>query len=275
MQIPQDVLPNPNADLATAALRRMNSLRTLLFICSPGTISNAMAAAIESEFPWLSVRTVPDLSLALTEFDNPVQLVLADIDFARPLRDHWAVVSERHPAATLALVGGDDVAMTEDRLAAIDPHIVRGILPLSVNLDVFLSVLRIILKGGTYFPTIGYRPASARSWGERNDGAPVRERLMAEVETSSPRTIEKLTKRENEILARIAMGNQNKIIAAALGLSEHTVKIHIHNIITKLGVHNRTEVVALYFEHKRKDAIKNAPDQNLGEDNRSAPGDGS
>lgn len=59
-----------------------------------------------------------------------------------------------------------------------------------------------------------------------------------------------LTKRENEILARIALGNQNKIIAAALGLSEHTVKIHIHNIITKLGVHNRTEAVAFYFEHK-------------------------
>jgi DNA-binding NarL/FixJ family response regulator len=59
-----------------------------------------------------------------------------------------------------------------------------------------------------------------------------------------------LTKRENEILGRIALGNQNKIIAAAFGLSEHTVKIHIHNIITKLGVHNRTEAVAIYFEHQ-------------------------
>jgi hypothetical protein len=51
---------------------------------------------------------------------------------------------------------------------------------------------------------------------------------------------------------------QNKIIAAALGLSEHTVKIHIHNIITKLGMHNRTEVVALYFEQKSREAASHA-----------------
>lgn len=69
------------------------------------------------------------------------------------------------------------------------------------------------------------------------------------------------------------MGNQNKIIAAALGLSEHTVKIHIHNIITKLGVHNRTEVVALYFEYRRKDTTGNAGDTNRGQDGRSLSGD--
>ena len=59
--------------------------------------------------------------------------------------------------------------------------------------------------------------------------------------------------RELQILAMVARGLQNKLIAAALGLSEHTVKIHLHNIITKLGVHNRTEAVALYFEHRDRE----------------------
>jgi len=58
-----------------------------------------------------------------------------------------------------------------------------------------------------------------------------------------------------------------------LGLSEHTVKIHIHNIITKLGVHNRTEVVALYFEHRRKDSAGNAPESIHRQDGGSLPGD--
>jgi DNA-binding NarL/FixJ family response regulator len=40
---------------------------------------------------------------------------------------------------------------------------------------------------------------------------------------------------------------QNKVIAAALKLSENTVKIHLHNIIRKLGAHNRTEAAAMYF----------------------------
>ena len=74
--------------------------------------------------------------------------------------------------------------------------------------------------------------------------------------------MDRLTKREKEIVCRIAMGNQNKIIAAALGLSEHTVKIHIHNIITKLGLHNRTEVVALYFEQKSREATSHARSTN-------------
>lgn len=61
-----------------------------------------------------------------------------------------------------------------------------------------------------------------------------------------------LTARELEVLARVAQGHQNKIIAFDLGLSEHTIKIHLHNIIQKLGVHNRTEAAAKYFEYAHK-----------------------
>jgi DNA-binding NarL/FixJ family response regulator len=61
-------------------------------------------------------------------------------------------------------------------------------------------------------------------------------------------TMDELTGRELEVLGMVARGHQNKIIAADLGLSEHTVKIHIHNIIRKLGVHNRTEAAATYLQ---------------------------
>lgn len=61
-----------------------------------------------------------------------------------------------------------------------------------------------------------------------------------------------LTARELEVLAKVAQGHQNKIIAFDLGLSEHTIKIHIHNIIQKLGVHNRTQAAAKYFDHAHK-----------------------
>ena len=39
---------------------------------------------------------------------------------------------------------------------------------------------------------------------------------------------------------------ENKTIASRLSLSEHTVKIHIHNIITKFGAQNRTEAAAYW-----------------------------
>lgn len=56
---------------------------------------------------------------------------------------------------------------------------------------------------------------------------------------------EPLTERERQVLQRIAQGLANKQIAAALGISEHTVKFHLSSIYTKLGATNRTEAVRL------------------------------
>ncbi len=52
-----------------------------------------------------------------------------------------------------------------------------------------------------------------------------------------------LTDREAEVLALLAEGLANKQIAAALGISEHTVKFHVSSIYSKLNVTNRTEAV--------------------------------
>lgn len=52
-----------------------------------------------------------------------------------------------------------------------------------------------------------------------------------------------LTERETEVLGLLARGLANKQIAAALGISEHTVKFHVSSIYQKLNVTNRTEAV--------------------------------
>ena len=50
-----------------------------------------------------------------------------------------------------------------------------------------------------------------------------------------------LTSRELEVLEQIVKGNSNKEIAIALRISEATVKSHINNILSKLGVTDRTQ----------------------------------
>jgi DNA-binding NarL/FixJ family response regulator len=55
-----------------------------------------------------------------------------------------------------------------------------------------------------------------------------------------------LTSREQEVLQLLAEGLGNSELAAALKLSEHTVKNHLFRIYEKLGVSNRMEAV-LYF----------------------------
>jgi DNA-binding NarL/FixJ family response regulator len=52
-----------------------------------------------------------------------------------------------------------------------------------------------------------------------------------------------LSARELEVLGLIARGLGNKAIAAAIGRSDETIKVHIKSIFSKLGVHDRTEAV--------------------------------
>lgn len=53
-----------------------------------------------------------------------------------------------------------------------------------------------------------------------------------------------LTRREYEILRRVAMGETNPAIALALGLTRNTVKTYLQRTMEKLGAHNRIEALA-------------------------------
>jgi DNA-binding NarL/FixJ family response regulator len=68
-------------------------------------------------------------------------------------------------------------------------------------------------------------------------------RLMHEVRT--PENPQALTDRETDVLSLLANGKANKEIALQLHISETTVKTHVSNILTKLGVPSRTQA-ALY-----------------------------
>ncbi|MDZ4350959.1 MAG: response regulator transcription factor [Xanthomonadaceae bacterium] len=59
-----------------------------------------------------------------------------------------------------------------------------------------------------------------------------------------------LTDRETEILRLMAGGYSNKEIANSLGVAEGTVKNHVSNILSKLGVRDRTRAVLKAFELK-------------------------
>ncbi|WP_218649075.1 response regulator transcription factor [Paenarthrobacter nitroguajacolicus] len=58
-----------------------------------------------------------------------------------------------------------------------------------------------------------------------------------------------LTRREIEVLTAMANGMTNTQIAAALFLSEATVKTHVHRILMKLGVADRSQAVSAAFRH--------------------------
>jgi DNA-binding NarL/FixJ family response regulator len=67
---------------------------------------------------------------------------------------------------------------------------------------------------------------------------------------SRPKGEDTLTAREQEVLELMVQGvTSNRKLAKRLGLSENTVKFHVRNILDKLRLHNRAEVVGYALRH--------------------------
>lgn len=59
---------------------------------------------------------------------------------------------------------------------------------------------------------------------------------------ASPTAASPLTKREQDVARLVAEGQRNRLIATTLGISEGTVKMHLHNVYAKLGLESRTQL---------------------------------
>ncbi len=82
--------------------------------------------------------------------------------------------------------------------------------------------------------------------------SPTLARVMAQalrVTASSPEV--DLTERERQVLRMIAGGNSNKMIGRKLGITEGTVKVHVKNLLHKLGLRSRVEAAVWALENER------------------------
>jgi DNA-binding CsgD family transcriptional regulator len=120
------------------------------------------------------------------------------------------------------------VALTHARFKSFPgPHSPRAVLPMTARTDEIAAAL-IAAASGLFVLTADQAVAAAR------------EPVMHETSGVRP---EKLTVRELEVLRMLADGLANKEIANALGVSDHTIKFHVSQILAKLNAASRTEAV--------------------------------
>ena len=111
----------------------------------------------------------------------------------------------------------------------------KGFLLKDVSLDRLTAAIRSLATGGTFIaPAVTERIL-------RGLVQPKRER-----EVLAPG--DRLTEREVEVLRLMASGYSNREIGDALGIGEGTIKNHISNILSKMGVRDRTRAVLKGFE---------------------------
>ncbi len=122
------------------------------------------------------------------------------------------------PKAKIAIVS---TFAKEDEVYAAVSAGARGYVLKTLQCDTLIEVIRTLAAGGRYMP-----PEIASRLADR-----------------VPRS--ELTPRERDVLAHLVHGKKNQQIADELGISDATVKVHVGNILLKLGAADRTEAVTV------------------------------
>jgi DNA-binding NarL/FixJ family response regulator len=221
--------------------------KTMLFATQPNGVPYRLRQAIKRELPWAVVAEVHQVRDACVPFRDTVSIILADTCLLEDIEKHAQDLRRLHPLAPVVLIDRDPASRPTMLPDILNSRIIRGILPLNTASDLMISVIAMILRGGEYFPRRWLRPDPAPA---RSMRRPELATAFGSLSTKSHGLFLTLTRRELEILRMVAQGLQNKAIAAALNLSEHTVKIHIHNISSKLGAHNRTQASAMFRDYR-------------------------
>ena len=165
-----------------------------------------------------------DEMIAHSHFRDIALVVLYAVTATRQsaLDDLSKLKSEKISRPVVVLVDTSDGGFVKELLH----HGARGVIPTVFEANIVLEAIGLVLAGGTFAPVESFM-------------------AVQQYNAIHPNRAEGgLTAREVQIVELLRAGRPNKQIAFELDLSLGTVKVHLHNIMKKLGAHNRLQVLA-------------------------------
>lgn len=214
---------------------------TVLFIGGSTSFSNMYLRLIQSEFPDIEVANVAsanDAKALISPLGTRICAVILSCQHAREAVSDLQMIAQKMPSIrpVLAYQTVEEVGHALNATGSNSFVERLSFLPLRARMDCTITALRLVLSG------------------ERHVSGEVLDMLMAwkSQENAAPNGHDTLSAREKQVLEHLAKGASNKLIARKLDLAESTVKLHIHHIISKLGVSNRTEAAVAYVAEVAK-----------------------
>ena len=191
-------------------------------------LAEALAAALANRgFTDVEVAGSPDAALAVIR-RKPIDVCLMDLQF--PDGDGLAAARElrelRPQTRVVILSAFADSAVVA---AGVEAGVAAGFCRKDMGVDEIIKAVEQVHAGQVFIDAALLRGTVTRMR-ERNPT-----RLMARY----------LTRRELEVLARLAAGETTVGIATAMGVSRSTARTHVQTVLTKLGVHSRLEAVVV------------------------------
>jgi len=160
---------------------------------------------------------------------RPFDLILLDIHLADG--DPGASVEQVIGAAAATPVILMSGSASADIIKQAVARGARGFIPKTMQSELFATALSMVLGGGSYLPV------------EILQDSPVT-RLEPNPQIAQ-KFEEILTTREKQVLTLVATGASNKEIGRELNLAEVTVKLHVRQILRKIGARNRSEAASI------------------------------
>jgi two-component system nitrate/nitrite response regulator NarL len=199
----------------------------LLIVDDHPVLRDGLAALLLQLGPDTTVLQARDASEGIALVESHIDLDVIILDLAMPGMKGLQALSEfghkRPDLPVIVLSSSEDPRDVRQALASG----ALGYVPKSASQQVLLSAVRLVLNGDLYIPPLILDDPSSAIEREISGADGSRDRL--------------LTARQIEILILLSEGKPNKTIAAALTLSEKTVKAHISAIFKTLNVVNRTQ----------------------------------